>query len=151
MVALPFTHLTLNTPKPRNPVYPEHINTLGDHLGARRLDLGMHQKDVAALVNATTSTVTNWERNRNSPKLYLMPKIINFLGYDPLQSNATTLGERIEQYLIQKGLSLRKLAKGLGIDPATIARWENVESKHTRQFSTIEERLRVLIGQARWW
>ena len=84
----------------------------------------MHQKDVAALVNATTSTVTNWEKNRTSPRLYLLPKITEFLGYDPLQSNATTLAEKIKKYRIQRGLSLRKLAKKLGIDPATLARWE---------------------------
>ena len=84
----------------------------------------MHQKNVAALVNATTSTVTNWEKNRTSPRLYLLPKIIEFLGYDPSQSNATTLGERIKRYRIQKGLSLRKLAMELGIDPGTLARWE---------------------------
>jgi len=53
-----------------------------------------------------------------------MPKIIEFLGYDPLLSNATTLGEKIKQYRIQKGWSLRKLAKELGIDPGTLARWE---------------------------
>ena len=129
MVALPCTHLTLKTLKPRNPAYPEHLVTLGDHIRKRRLDLGLHQKDVARQVNATTSTVTNWEENRTSPRLYLLPKIIEFLGYDPLQSNATTLGERIKQYRIQKGLSLRKLAKGLGIDPGTLARWEGGEVK----------------------
>src|SRR5271169_2043631 len=122
MVALPFCYLTLKTIKPRNPAYPEHLNTLGDHIRARRLDLGMHQKDVAALVNATTSTVTNWEKNQNSPRLYLLPKIIKFLGYDPLRSNATTLGEKIKQYRIQKGLNLRRLAKDWGIDPGTLAR-----------------------------
>jgi len=31
-----------------------------------------------------------------------MPKVIKFLGHNPLQSNATTLGERIKQYRIQK-------------------------------------------------
>ena len=87
----------------------------------------MHQKDVAALVNATTSTVTNWEKSRTSPRLYLMPKVIEFLGHNPLQSNATTLGERIKQYRIQKGLSLRRLAEELGVDPGTLTRWEREE------------------------
>jgi len=52
------------------------------------------------------------------------PRIIKFLGYDPVKSNATTLGEKIKQYRIQKGLSLRNLAMELGIDPGTLARWE---------------------------
>ena len=84
----------------------------------------MHQNDVPALVNATTSTVTNWEKNRSYPRLYLLPKTIKFLGYHPLQSNTTTFGERTKQYRIQKGLSLRKLAKEIGVDPGTLARCE---------------------------
>ena len=128
MVALPCTHLTLKTGKPRNPAYPEHLDTLGDHIRKRRLDLGLLQKDIAGMVNATTSSVTNWEKNRTSPRLYLLPKIVKFLGYDPLESNATTLGKTIKQYRMQKGLSLRKLARELGIDPGTLARWEKCES-----------------------
>lgn len=58
-----------------------------------------------------------------------MPKIIKFLGYELLESNATTLGEKIRQYRVQKGLSLRKLAKELGVDPGTLARWERGESE----------------------
>src|SRR5260221_9483126 len=80
MVALPCCYLTLKTRKPLNPSYPEHLTTLGDHIRKRRLDLGLHQKEVAVIVNATTSTVTNWEKNRTSPRLYLLHKIIKFLG-----------------------------------------------------------------------
>ncbi len=98
MVALPFYYLTLRARKPRNPAYPEHLNTLGDHIRARRLDLGMHQKDVARIVNVTTSSVTNWEKNRTSPRLYLLSKIIEFLCCDPVQSGATSLGEKSRQY-----------------------------------------------------
>jgi transcriptional regulator with XRE-family HTH domain len=108
-------------------VYPEHLETLGDHIRKRRLSLGLCQKHVARQVNATTSTVTNWEKNRKSPRLYLMPKIIEFLCHNPLQSNATTLGERIKQYRIQKGLILRRLAEELGVDPGTLTRWEREE------------------------
>jgi transcriptional regulator with XRE-family HTH domain len=41
-----------------------------------------------------------------------------------LTSNPTDFGEKIKQYRIQKGLSLINLAKELGIDPGTLARWE---------------------------
>ena len=56
-----------------------------------------------------------------------MPKVIDFLGYEPAKRNATTLGERIKQYRIQQGLSLRRLAKEFGIDPGTLSRWERNE------------------------
>jgi len=146
MVALPFTHLTLRSQKPRNPAYPEHLMTLGDHIRQRRLDLGLHQKDVAVLVNATTSTVTNWEKNRNRPKLYLLPKIFNFLGYDPLQSNATRFGEKIKQYRFQNGLSLRKLAKELDVDPGTLATWEKGNSEPRGK---LKERLTLFLEKLR--
>ena len=70
---------------------------MGGHIRKRRLDLGLLQRDVAALVNATTPTVTNWEKNRTDPRLYLLPEIIRFLGDDPVKGNASTLGEKIKQ------------------------------------------------------
>ena len=87
----------------------------------------MHQKDVAVLVNATTSTVTNWEKNRVGPKLRFIPKIIEFLGYDPFPRTATSIGQQIKQYRRKNGMSIKKLALRLGIDPATLARWERGE------------------------
>jgi len=133
MVALPFAHLALKTPKPRNPAYPEHIKTLGDHLRARRLDLGMHQKDVAALVNATTSTITNWEKGRTSPTLELMPKVIEFLGYNPTRAQEDTWGQRMKRIRIERGFSLKVLASKLGVDPQTVASWEEGRSQPDRR------------------
>lgn len=106
----------------------------------------MHQKDVGALVNATISTVTNWEKNRTNPRLYLMPKIISFLGYDPIVETTLTPGQQIKQYRQKHGLSIKKLAKTLGVDPTTQARWEKGETKHSRTFSKLEKFLRTFIG-----
>jgi transcriptional regulator with XRE-family HTH domain len=97
---------------------------LGDHIRKRRLELRLHQKDVAVIVNATTSTVTSWEKGRTHPRLYLLPKIFDFLKYNPLEVSATSLGKRIKNYRVRNGLSLRKLAKKLGVDPGTLTRWE---------------------------
>ena len=123
-VALHFYDVTLSAKKPQSEAYPKALKTIGDHLRKRRLDLKLYQKDVAKLLGVDTNSVTNWEKNRTCPRMYLLPKIIEFPGYDPLQSNATTLGERIKQYRIQKGLSLRRLAEELGVDPGTLAKWE---------------------------
>ena len=119
-----FYDVTLTSKKSQNQAYPKSLETIGDHLRKKRLDLKLFQKDVAKAIGVDTLTVCNWEKNRTTPKLYLLPKIIKFLGYDPLQGNATGLGEKIKQYRVRKGLSLRKLAKELGIDPGTLARWE---------------------------
>jgi len=134
---LPFIHLTLKTPKPLNPAHPEELNTLGDHIRKRRLDLGMHQKDVAALVNATTSTVTNWEKNRTCPTLEFLPRILSFLGYDPSSDHAATLGEKIKRYRRINGLSIKKLAQQLGIYQGTLARCEKGQAMQIRPFQRV--------------
>ena len=122
-----FLDVTITAKKFPNPKYPVHLNSLGDHIRKRRLDLGMHQKELAAIVNATTSTVTNWKKNRTNTRLYLILKIIQFLGYNPLQGDASTLGEKIRRNRILRGLSLRKLAKEMGVDPGTLSNWEKKE------------------------
>lgn len=124
MVALPCCYLTLRARKPRNPAYPEHLTTLGDHIRKRRLDLGMHQKDVAALVNTTTSTVTNWEKDRTSPRLSFLPGLFDFLGYNPSTLESKTLGEKLLLYRKSRGISQRELAKRIGVDPTTLSRFE---------------------------
>jgi transcriptional regulator with XRE-family HTH domain len=124
MVALHFCDVTLTTKKLPNPAYPKQLITLGDHIRKRRLDLGMHQKDVAARVNATTSTVTNWEKGRTSPRLYFLPRVFKFLGYIPDTNTDTSMGEQIREYRRVNGLNVKKMSFQLGVDPGTVSRWE---------------------------
>ena len=128
-----FCDVTLTAKKLPNPAYPEQLLSLGDHIRKRRLDLGMHQKDVGAIVNATTSTVTNWEKGRTNPRLYLLPKIFEFLGYDPFPLSTAAAGEKIREYRRKNGLSIKKLAKILHVDPTTLARWEKGKGKPNRK------------------
>jgi transcriptional regulator with XRE-family HTH domain len=58
-------------------------------LRKRRLDLGLLQREVAARLGVTESTVTNWELNRTSPKIRFLPGIIALLGYDPRPAGVT--------------------------------------------------------------
>lgn len=105
--------------------YPEHLITLGGHIRNRRLDLGLHLKDVTLKVNATTSSVANWEKGRSNPRLYLFQKVIEFLGYDSFPAPTLIVGEKIRAYRRTKALSSKKLAQILSIDPTTLARWEH--------------------------
>lgn len=104
--------------------YPNTLETLGDHLLKRRLDLGLRQIDVARELGTNEMTVVNWEKNYSKPRLSFIPSIIKFLGYSPL-SGGTTLGERLGVYRLERGLTLRELARRLGVDPASIRRWES--------------------------
>ncbi len=145
MVALHFCEVTLTAKKPLSESYPKTLKTLGDHLRKRRLDLKLFQKDVANIIGVDTNSITNWEKNRNRPRLYLLPKVFEFLGYNLFAETGHTIGEEIRIYRQKHGLSLRKLAKRLEIDPGTLARWEQERGtprgKFFRRIKSFFERL----------
>jgi len=76
---LPFCHITLTAQKPSIFAFPKSINTIGDHLRRRRLDLGLLQRDVAEIIGVTEVTISNWENNRNKPPSRFLKKITDFL------------------------------------------------------------------------
>jgi transcriptional regulator with XRE-family HTH domain len=120
---LPFCHAELRAPKPKSEHYPTEISTLGDHIRARRLDLKLLQKQVADQIGVDEATITNWERNTTPPAIRYIPAVIQFLGYDPLPL-AISLSERLARARRVFGLSQRRMAEKLGVDPATIQDWE---------------------------
>ena len=135
--ALHFWDVILTGKKPQSESYPKVLQSIGDHLRKRRLDLKLLQKDVAGVMGVETMTVNNWERNRCQPRLCLFPKIVQFLGYSPILAEPKhTLGYQIKAYRLRHGLTQKKLAKALGIDPATLARWEFGKTKPSPEFTT---------------
>ncbi len=114
--------------------YPKELKTIGDHIKKRRLDVNLLQKDVAGILGVDTATIINWERNRCRPTLQVVPKIVRFLEYDPFPvTERQSIGEAIKAYRLMNGLSLKKLAMTLGVDPATLARWEKGQSKLSQE------------------
>jgi transcriptional regulator with XRE-family HTH domain len=103
--------------------YPKQINSLGDHIRARRLDLKLLQKQVANQIGVHELTITGWESNTTVPEVRYMPAIIEFLAYDPLPA-ASSLPERLATARMALGLSQRKMAGKLGVDPSTLMAWE---------------------------
>lgn len=79
------------------PDYPSlnQLKTLGDHILKRRMDLWMEQKEVAEIIEVDKCTIANWEKNRNTPQIRHLSKIIDFLGYRPWDEDCRSLGERI--------------------------------------------------------
>jgi transcriptional regulator with XRE-family HTH domain len=133
--ALPFCHAELRASKPRENRYPKEINTLGDHICTRRLDLRLLQKEVADQIGVDETTITAWERNTTTPAVRFIPAIIKFLGYDPLPP-ASSFSERLTTARRAQGLSLRKMAVALGVDPGTLLDWE--AGKHQPTGRSIE-------------
>jgi transcriptional regulator with XRE-family HTH domain len=123
MVALPFCHFELRAVRRKSAEYPKEINSLGDHIRTRRLDLKHLQKQVADQIGVHEQTISGWERNESSPEVRYVPAIIQFLGYNPLPA-ASSLPERLAAARRALGLSQRKMAAKLGVDPATLLGWE---------------------------
>jgi DNA-binding XRE family transcriptional regulator len=68
-------------------------------------------------------TIYLWEKNRVKPSLAQIPKIIEFLGYDPFEKETENLVDRIREYRRIRGLTQKKLAALLGVDQTTLAGW----------------------------
>ena len=127
---MPFCKIELKAARPPSlPDYPKILNTLGDHIRKKRLDLGLLQKDVANIICTNESTIWNWENNYASPFLSNIPKITKFLGYIPFDTSNQTLGDKIIIYSKLSGLSQRKFARIIGIDPSTLGHWEHGKTK----------------------
>ena len=115
-----FCHLALSVSKPPSPDYPKELRTLGDHLRKARLDRGLVQQEVARILGVTTMTVNAWETRRAEPKVSYVPRIVSFIGYDPLPQ-AEGLGERLRAKRQRQGLTQHHLARLLGTTQAVVS------------------------------
>lgn len=129
---MPFCHSELWAAKPKSEDYPKELNTLGDHIRARRLDLGLFQSQVATLIGVHPLTITNWEGNASEPPVQYIPFIIQFLGYDPSVKPAT-FPERLIAVRRTRGLTQKQFAAELGVDPSTIQEWETGQHQPSRK------------------
>jgi transcriptional regulator with XRE-family HTH domain/cell division protein FtsB len=105
---------------------PTELNTVGDHIRRKRLDLKMLQREVAEQLGVCEPSLFNWEANTVSPGIEYMPAIIRFLGYNPLPP-AKSWGERLVRHRTSLGMTRGEAAKHVGVDPGTLARWERGE------------------------
>jgi DNA-binding XRE family transcriptional regulator len=126
---LPFCDLSFKG-KSRLPAkYPKELKTIADHLCKNRFDLKLSQPQMAKMIGVSTDTITYWENGRFVPKVMFAPKIIEFLGYNPYQIDTETLGGRVKLYRHLNGLSQKKFAKIMRVDPSTIKSFDENELK----------------------
>ena len=62
---------------------PKAAKTLGEHVKRRRLERHLFQAQLAKLLGVDRVSVQNWERGIYEPNAQAIPKVIDFLGYDP--------------------------------------------------------------------
>ena len=109
---------------PKSKQIPQILETIGDHIKKRRIDLGLVQKDLAERFGTSEDSVSNWEKSERTPSFQFAPAIINFLGYNPFPFETHTLGGRIKYYRLLNGINSRELAKRLKVDKSTLFAWE---------------------------
>jgi DNA-binding transcriptional regulator YiaG len=68
-------------------------------------------------------SVINWEKGRRAPRVYRLPAIIQFLGYNPLPE-PRTVPERLVAKRLERGWSRKLASRYLGIDVTTLRDWE---------------------------
>jgi DNA-binding transcriptional regulator YiaG len=81
------------------------------------------QREVAAEIGVDLTTYRNWEWNRTSPRSRYLPAMIRFLGFTPYETPAR-FGEWLRMVRRSAGLTQRRLAAQLGVDPSTVRVWE---------------------------
>jgi transcriptional regulator with XRE-family HTH domain len=125
--------VSLKAQKPKSSKYPKELKTLGDHIRKKRLDMGLLQAQVAMRIGVTASTIFNWESGKISSQIHYMPKIIDFLGYNPLPVPTASVTDKLIVIRKSLGQTQKTFAKRLGVDPTTLARWEQGKRSPSRK------------------
>lgn len=147
---MPNYRWSLTAPRPK-PGYPKQLKDLGDHLKARRRDLGLTQKEVAARLAVDADTIRNWEVGRSAPAVRHYPALLTFLAFD-FRPEQASLAQKIRHERMRRGWSARKLASISGIDEATVRRLERGVGRITKRvvhaICDALGRLRAYAGEA---
>ncbi len=85
------------------------------------------------MIGSDTMSINGWENHRSFPIISFFPKIIKFLGYNPFDTEFKTLKDKLIFYRRLSGLSHRKFAALLNIDPGTVSDWEKELHKPTKR------------------
>ena len=77
------SHLA-RTPLPKVP------RTLGEHVHAKRKELGLRQWQLALILGVCHSAPGNWEANHCEPQRRVRERVVAWLGFDPRMTGPTT-------------------------------------------------------------
>lgn len=129
--------LKFSIKRPSHPDLPKQVLTIGDHIRKARIERGLTQSQVAATVQVDENSITGWELGHHDPQVRFMPKVIEFLGYNPVATECSSIGERLRNWRVEHGVSIKRLQKMLKMDRQTLLRVEFNE--HRLQQATLDE------------
>ena len=121
--------------------YPRLLNTLGDNLKARRLDLCLRQQDIAEMLGVSPETVLGWEKNEHIPTISVYPKLGAILGIAVADKTPAKciFGQKLIEARKKRGLSQRLAAAKIGIDPCTLAKYERYHGAPDKRIISLLE------------
>ncbi len=101
------------------------------------MDLELFQSELADIIGVDEGTIHNWECSHVRPSMMFILKIIEFLGYNPLEDDLNssypiymeTFGDHIRKKRIDQGITQRNLAKSMGVSIDAIRDWEKGRTK----------------------
>lgn len=100
---------------------PAEKAKLGALIRAKRLDLGMTQKELAQLIGTHQTSIKDWERGICAPNVKIAPRLATALGL-PLSDVLLTGGRnRISALCALRGITIKALAEQLGTQNQNLA------------------------------
>ena len=115
--------MVLKFPKPIRG-YPLELLNVADHLRKRRLELTLTKAEAGRRLGIGPWTYTRWESGKMTIEVHYYPRIIGFLGYNPLPE-PSSIAEAVRRARMSQGLPRWALARRLGIQyEGTIQRIE---------------------------
>ena len=73
------------------------MNTMGEIIAARRKELGMTQKELAAKMNVTDKAVSKWERGLAYPDINSIPQLAEVLGVSVAELMDAQADDKVEE------------------------------------------------------
>jgi len=84
----------------------------------------MSQEAVALFMGINHKLLANWELRGAFPQFKYFPKIIEFLGYNPVPIDPGTISGKIMVCCMYMGLTRIQISHHLGIEVQELCNWE---------------------------
>lgn len=113
--SLPFWEFTITAciPDPCTDFWPDR--KIGRHIKSRRDELGWTQKKLAHYLNVKAHRITMWENNQVNINIRVMPRIIDWLGFNPILPHSDALAARVLYFRVIMGLRSVDLCRLTGL------------------------------------
>ncbi len=82
--------INLTATAPLKKGYPPRPKSYGDYLKQARLNYSLTQFELSLELEVYKSTIDRWERGTALPSTFNKQRIIQFLGFDPMQKETIT-------------------------------------------------------------